>query len=210
MNILVFIGQHWPWAVAVVIFLALCAFVPGFGAIALRWLLGTEVGRYVLVAAVVIVAGVWAWDARFSAGHAAAVAEQAAAADRAQVAAAIRALDAYMAGAQASADIGLEREKGHAAALAARDRTIACLRDGSCRLREHWTCPALPAGTTAAAGAGSDEAADLRRAGSGDLVRVGDTADADLIACQAQVMLYQQIGVLRADVDDQHASRPGN
>jgi hypothetical protein len=172
--------------------------MPAVGAAVARWLLGTEPGRYLLLAAIVLAAGMWAWDARFSAGRASVLAEQAAAADRAKVAAALNALDNYMAGAKASADIGAEQEQRHADALAARDRTIADLRAGNLRLRDHWACT-VPADAAAGPGAGGDDAAERRREGAGDLVRVADTADADLAACQAQVTLYQRIGVLRVD-----------
>jgi hypothetical protein len=64
-------------------------------------------------------------------------------------------------------------------------RAVAAdLRAGRLRLRDHWTCPRVPAAGAAAAPSGGDAAADLRATGAGDLVRLGADADRLLRACQ--------------------------
>lgn len=197
--ILHFLASHWLLTAASILAVAVCVWLPAVGAAVARWLLGTEPGRYLLLAGVVLVVGLYAWDARFSAGYSAAMAEQAAAADRAKVAAAVNALDNYMAGAKAGSAIDANREKAHADTIAARDRTIADLRAGRLRLRDTWTCP-VSADTAAGTGGGGDEEAQRRREiGAADVRAVGKDADDDLAACQAQVRLYQRIGVLRTD-----------
>lgn len=192
-----FIGEYWILSGGLVGVVALCVFAPAIAATVARWLLGTELGRYLLLAALVIGAAHWAWEARFSAGYAAAVAEQARAAESARADAAEAALNAYKAGAASAAAIGQQREKDHAEALRARDRVIADLGDGFVELRDHWTC--LPGDSPSATGPGSDDATQRRREGAGDLVQIADEADADLAACQAQLTEYQRIGQLRVE-----------
>lgn len=77
--------------------------------------------------------------------------------------------------------------KDKADALAARESTIADLRSGALRLRDHWTCPRVPAVEAGTGAGGRDEATDLRQAGAADLVRLADEADADIRACQAVI-----------------------
>lgn len=205
-SLLASIGGHWPLAVVALALIAFCALLPAPALAIGRWLVGTERGRYVLLLAALT--GAWLWyrgallaeGERRSEARAAQVAQ--AARDRLAhelVQGAIATLDAYIAGAQAMADIGAQLEKDHAAALRAKDRTIACLRDGSCQLRDHWACavPAAEAGGTTAAGSGRDGDAERRNEGAGDLVQVGHLADDQLRACQATVTKYQEIGVLR-------------
>jgi hypothetical protein len=87
----------------------------------------------------------------------------------------------------------LKRERDEAIAKGA--AVAADVRAGRLRLREHWTCPALPQAGTAAAAGGGDADADLRAAGAGDLVRLGADADRLLQACQAVIRAdREQVG----------------
>jgi hypothetical protein len=65
----------------------------------------------------------------------------------------------------------------------------ADLRAGNLRLRQHWQGCAATSAVSAAAGAigGYDEAAGLREAGSGDLVRVAAECEAQVIGLQDTV-----------------------
>jgi hypothetical protein len=72
---LAWIGHHWLLSGSGVLVLALIVFAPAVAAAIGRWLIGTEVGRYLLLAAIVIASGKYALDARFSAGRAAGLAE---------------------------------------------------------------------------------------------------------------------------------------
>lgn len=73
------------------------------------------------------------------------------------------------------------------------ERVTADLRAGNLRLRQHWQGCAATSAVSAAAGAvgGADEGAELREAGSGDLVRIA-------AECEAQVIGLQD--VVRANV----------
>jgi hypothetical protein len=65
----------------------------------------------------------------------------------------------------------------------------ADVRAGRLRLRDHWTCPAVPkAGPVAGPAAGGDAAAERRAGGAGDLVRIAADADARLRACQRVIL----------------------
>jgi hypothetical protein len=68
------IGTHWLLSSAGIGLVALIVFAPAVAAAVGRWLIGTEIGRYLLLAAIVVFAGKYAWDARFSAGRAAGLA----------------------------------------------------------------------------------------------------------------------------------------
>lgn len=206
MNMLALIGAHWQIAVAALAAVAFCILLPGPALAVGRWLFGTDRGRYVLLLAAITGAWLWYRGSLIASVEAECKAKSTQAAHAAQIAVAqaqtrgaIAALDSYMAGAAAQAAIGTQLEKDHAKALRDRDRTIACLRDGSCRLLEHWACavPAGDAGGAAAGGSGRDALAELRAAGAADLVRIAADADAQLRACQATVTDYQRRGVLR-------------
>ncbi len=206
MHALAMIAAHWQLAVSAGLVVAFCVLLPGPALVVGRWLVGTERGRYVLLAAALTGAWLWYRGSLLEQGAQQCKAEAQAQAEatrlavaKAQTRGAIAALDSYMAGAAAQAAIGAQLEKDHAAALAAKNRTIAGLRAGTLQLREHWACavPAPDAGGPAAAGAGSDDAAERRREGAGDLVQVADDADGRLRACQATVTDYRKRGVLR-------------
>lgn len=205
-GLLAMLGAHWQVAAAALAALAFAALLPAPALAIARWLVGSERGRYVLL--LVALTGAWWWyrgsliaegERRCTAKAAAGAQATQLAIAKAQTHGAIAALDAYMAGAAAQAAIGTQLEKDHAKALRDRDRTIACLRDGSCRLLDHWACavPAVDAGGAPAAGSGRDDPAALRAAGAGDLVRLAADADAQLRACQATVTDYRARGVLR-------------
>ena len=75
--------------------------------------------------------------------------------------------------------------------FAKKDAVIADLRAGTLKLRHQWQgCPSLSA--TAGDSARSDEDAELRRADSGDLIRVGSDANAEVKACQARLKAERQ------------------
>lgn len=97
-----------------------------------------------------------------------------------------RAAHAKQAAAMTAAEQKFTREK--ADALAEKDRVIAGLRAGNLQLREHWQGCRAAAGTGAGQGAGQrDEAADLRAAGAGDLVRLGREANAEVTYLQGLI-----------------------
>ena len=182
----------------VVALAAVQVFLPGVLPAILKWVIGTEWGRALLMVGAVCLAWWWFRDHYVAVGRAGVLAEQRQAADRAQVHAAFVTLDAYMAGAKSMARIGEKLEQSHADSLAAKDGVIADLRRGNLQLRKHWQClpnsaPAPPASS------GGDDEAQRRNEGAGDLVRVAHDADGQLAACQATVTEYQRIGVLRVD-----------
>ncbi len=85
-------------------------------------------------------------------------------------------------------------ERGKADAQATGDVVERDLRAGNLRLRKQWqgclsTSPL--AGITPGAGR-SDDAADLRSADSGDLVRVGASCDAQVAGAQAALIADRQ------------------
>jgi hypothetical protein len=172
-----------PLAVALAVVVAVAVFFPVQGALVLRWLLGTERGRIVLL--VTVVAFGWWYDhgARFSAGYTAGVASEKQRSQAAQVRAAFASLETYMKQAERFAAIGekLERERD-AAAKAARDRVVADVRAGRLRLREDWRD--LPASATASE---RDGQAERRATAAGRAVGIGAAADAQLAACQAVI-----------------------
>lgn len=155
-----------------------------FPAIA-TFLLRTEAGRAVLLGTAAIVAICLFRADAFADGRAV----ERAAHRQAVMAANLKAAKAEL----RASTIAREAEQKHGArmlALAAqhtkeltdattsRDRTIADLRTGAVRLRDHWTCPNA---TAAAADPGrADDAAELREEGAADLVRLLDEADADI------------------------------
>lgn len=115
------------------------------------------------------------------------MAEQSAAYDRQLVAAIDAARKTELAKDAAIAAVATVYEQDKTDAKAKHDAVVADLRAGAVRLRDHWTCPvAVP---SAAAGTGQrDAAADLRAADSGDLVRLGAEADAQIRAAQAVIV----------------------
>lgn len=178
---------HWP-ALALAVTLGLAVMFPAVSAPILRWLLTTQRGRYLLLATLVLGAAWWQWEARFSAGYAAAVADQARAADRTRADASERArrLEQQHAEDMAAIATRYEQEKRDAT-QAAYDRALADVRAGRVRLREHWRCP-VPAAATPGAPAGErDDAAGLREQAAARVVRIGAEADAQLRACQAVI-----------------------
>lgn len=181
----------------VAVIVALQVFLPGVLPAVLRWLLGTEWGRCLLLATAIGL-GWWSFrDHYVAAGRAAVLAEQEATTARATVRAALATLDAYMAGAQAQKAIGDQLDAAHEANDRARDRLVSDLRRGIVQLRDHWRCDVPHAAGPTAAGPARDEGTERREEGAGDLVQAADDADDDLRACQAQVRNYQRIGVLR-------------
>ncbi|MGY3265814.1 lysis system i-spanin subunit Rz [Lysobacter sp. HA35] len=88
------------------------------------------------------------------------------------------------------AQLDAQHEKEIRDATTSRDRTIADLRRGALRLRPEWSCAANTATAPAGDSSGAVDAAELRRQGAADLVRLLDSADADI--------RYWQ-GVARAD-----------
>lgn len=71
-------------------------------------------------------------------------------------------------------------------AQAAADRTVADLERGNLRLRAHWEgCQATSSLSAAAAiAAGAGDAAELRRAGASNIVRLADQCDAHVRGLQ--------------------------
>ena len=92
-------------------------------------------------------------------------------------------------------------QRGKADAQAAADHVAAGLRAGNLQLREQWRgCEARGVSDPAASTGRANGLAELRAAGTGDLVGIGAKADAWIRAVQA---------IAEAD-RGQHASRPGN
>lgn len=194
---------HWhELGVIGLVVIALAAvqvFLPGVLPAALKWIIGTEWGRALLMVVAVCLAWWWFRDHYVAVGRASVLAEQRQAADRAQVHAAFVTLDAYMAGAKAMAGIASSLEQSHADADAAKDRLIADLRTGNRQLQHRFTCPtSLPA---AATGAGDGQAPAGFTAADAEvafgIAADGDDAIRDLTACQATVTEYQRIGALK-------------
>jgi hypothetical protein len=126
------LGAHWGLATACVVVLALVVFFPEVAALLARWLIGTEPGRYLLLAGIVIGLGMYGWNARFSAGRASVLAEQKAAAARARANAAEQALkrdqSAERIGDKTQADTAAHIEQGKAVTSAAQGRTDARIK----------------------------------------------------------------------------------
>lgn len=99
--------------------------------------------------------------------------------------------DAERRASEASQEAQDAYQKGLRDAQAAADATTADLRSGTLKLRDEWRgCEARYDGAMsgAAAAAERDHAAEQRRSeGAGDLVRVADECDAQVIALQARV-----------------------
>jgi hypothetical protein len=86
------------------------------------------------------------------------------------------------------------REEGIAHAVEEQQRIVAGVRDGSLRLREQWRgCEAALAvsGDSSAVGT-SDDAADLRATGAGDLIRTLDDADVQVAELQRYAVACQR------------------
>lgn len=97
-----------------------------------------------------------------------------------------RAREAEQVAARAFAIAADEYERGKTDAQDASERTIADLRSGNLQLRDHWQGCAATSRVSgdATAAALADAAADLRRAGAGDLVRLADQCDAQVRGLQ--------------------------
>lgn len=126
MTLLHLIQHHWLIALVVCAVIAVSVWMPAVGMSILKFLLGTERGRYLLIAGLVIGAGLWGWEARFSAGYAAAVADQARAAARSHVVAVDKAVarddTAAGIGAKTAAETGQRIDQGNKASQAAQER----------------------------------------------------------------------------------------
>lgn len=90
-------------------------------------------------------------------------------------------------------DVAFTAETSRIQREAETNRTIACLRDGSCRLRDRFTCPRLPG--PAEATAGGDDAATFGLQVEDGIFLVREASRADAIAdqlgqCQAVVQAY--------------------
>jgi prophage endopeptidase len=174
----------------VVCFVGACVAFPAL----LRWLIGTEAGRAVLLGGAAIIAICWFRADAYADGVAA---ERAAASGRTQAAnlkAAQRELvlttQARDAERKHAADLQAAASQFHEEmnrATTSRDRTIADLRSGALRLQRQWTCPTVAAGEAATGSAGADEDARLREQGAADLVRLLDEADAQVRGLQSTV-----------------------
>lgn len=104
-----------------------------------------------------------------------------------------RARRAEQAAVQAFADAADEYERGKNDAQVAADRTIADLRAGNVRLRDHWQGCAATSHVSgdATAAALADAAAELRRAGAGALVSIGDSCDAQIRGLQRVIEAWR-------------------
>lgn len=99
---------------------------------------------------------------------------------RARTEASEKARELEQAEARRMAEAGEHYERGKRDAEEAGERTVADLRAGNLRLRQHWQgCVATSELSATAADAGRAAAdAELRHAGAGDLVRLADQCDA--------------------------------
>ena len=83
------------------------------------------------------------------------------------------------------AEVAKNYEKGKADAIHTRETVISDLRAGNLRLRKQWQgCSAANLSTSGTGTSVVDDSAELRTADSGNLVRVGATADAQVIGLQ--------------------------
>lgn len=100
---------------------------------------------------------------------------------------------------RAMAEIAATHRKETNDAKRAGDAVAAGLRDGSVVLRDEWGGQGAGSGGgdsmpgAAGGSAGTDEAAELRAAGAGDLVRLADQCDADIRAHQAVSRLDREV-----------------
>jgi hypothetical protein len=89
--------------------------------------------------------------------------------------------------------VALQHQRDLANAQVTEKDVADAVRAGTLQLREHWRCPAVPRASAAPAAAGrADDAAELRAADSGALVRVGKEADAAKRLCQATLKAERQ------------------
>lgn len=164
----------------------------GFG----RWLIGSQIGRALLLATALGLALWWAYSTVWQRGYDVAAAEGDARlrtlqaqveADRQASEREARAKEAEQR--TALDDVAAKYEQEKADAQAAADSTIADLRSGTVRLRKHWQgCVATAALSRAAASAAvADDGAELREQGAGDLVSVGEACDAQIRGLQAAI-----------------------
>lgn len=162
----------------------------GFG----RWLVTSRIGRALLLATALGLALWWAYSTVWQRGYDVAAAEGDARlrSMQAQIEAERRASERDARAKEAEQrtaldDVAAKYEQEKADAQAVADSTIADLRSGTVRLRQHWQgCVATAALSRAAASsAGADDGAELREQGAGDLVLVGEQADAQIRALQA-------------------------
>ena len=94
----------------------------------------------------------------------------------------------YRLRAESQAAVALQYQEALNDANRKHDRTVADLRSGALQLRKHWQgCEARvsEAGHAAPGGREPDDAADLRAADSGNLVRAGAQCDAHVTALQS-------------------------
>jgi hypothetical protein len=121
------LSSHWLPAVILLALLFVIVLCPEFVAAALRWLIGTEWGRYLLLATLVVAWFLWLRGHWIAEGRAAVLAEQAATADRARADAATAALgrdtSAQVIGDKAQAQTAAHIETGQKATTAAQERT---------------------------------------------------------------------------------------
>lgn len=164
----------------------------GFG----RWLFGSRIGQGLLLAAALGLALWWAYATVWQRGYDVAADEGATAlrsllaqveADRQASEREARAKEAEQRA--ALDDVAAQYEQEKADAQAAADSTIADLRSGTVRLRQHWQgCVATAALSRAAASAAvADDGAELREQGAGDLVSVGEACDAQIRGLQSAI-----------------------
>lgn len=182
----------WPiWLkLGVVAIVGLCISFPAVLAAVVRVLklaASTEIGRAILLITFAIVWCQFRTGAAFAEGRAVERATQAARAQDAalkstqrELALTAQARDEERRHAGVLEQLAAQHEKELSDATTSRDRTIAALRAGALRLRPEWTCPANAATAVAADPSGAVDAAELRRQGAADLVRLLDDADADI------------------------------
>ncbi len=164
----------------------------GFG----RWLVTSQIGRALLLATALGLALWWAYATVWQRGYDVAAAEGDARlrSMQAQIEAECRAREREARATDhkhrdALQQIAAQYEQEKADAQAAADSTIADLRSGTVRLRQHWQgCVATAALSRAAASAAvADDGAELREQGAGDLVSVGEACDAQIRGLQAAI-----------------------
>jgi hypothetical protein len=167
-------------------------------------LLTSRIGQALIAALVLLVLAWWAYSSVWQRGYDVAAAEGDARlrSMQAQIEAERRASERDARDAESRHRDALivaaqQYEKDKIDAQAAADRTIADLRSGAVRLRQHWQgCVATSALSGAAATAAvADDGAELRRQDSGDLVRIGEECDAQVRGLQAVALACSAGGV---------------
>lgn len=83
------------------------------------------------------------------------------------------------------AQVGFQYERDKAHALDQKDAVIADLRSGAIVLRKQWRCPKAPMSDAPSGSGVADDAADVQFTSAGDLVRITDTCQAQVIGLQA-------------------------